>query len=116
MSPGHVHRRQPSLLRATALPQTSARGRASRATMADLAGAFIETLSEVQRKETLWPFEDGERFNWHYVPRERAGLPIATDPASVAMLSASTLSRTRVTIEPSARPCSSASMARMVWN
>ena len=76
MSPGHVHRQRPSLLRATALPRTGARGRASRLAMADLAGAFVDSLSEAQRRQTLWPFEDSERFNWHYVPRERAGLAV----------------------------------------
>jgi hypothetical protein len=64
------------LVRATALPETGTRGRASRETMAALAGAFVETLSEPQRRQASWPFDDSERFNWHYVPRERAGLPI----------------------------------------
>jgi hypothetical protein len=67
---------RPALVRATALPETGTRGRASRATMAALAGAFVETLSEPQRRQASWPFDDSERFNWHYVPRERAGLPI----------------------------------------
>ena len=73
MSTGHVHR-QPSLLRATALPET--RGRASRTTMADLVEAFVDSLSEAQRRRTVWAFDTDERFNWHYVPRQRAGLPI----------------------------------------
>jgi Protein of unknown function (DUF3500) len=76
MSPGHVHRPQSSLVRATALPHTGTRGRASRATMADLAAAFVESLSEAQRQQASWPFEGDERFNWHYVPRQRAGIPI----------------------------------------
>jgi hypothetical protein len=74
MSPSHLHRERPSLLRATALPET--RGRASRATMTTLAADFFDTLSETQREQAGWPFDDRERFNWHYVPRERAGLPI----------------------------------------
>lgn len=74
MSRGHLHHGRPRLLRATALPET--RGRASRATMATLAGAFVESLSESQRRHANWPFDDRERFNWHYVPRERAGVPI----------------------------------------
>jgi hypothetical protein len=64
------------LVRATALPHTGTRGRASRATMAALVAAFVESLSEEQRRRTLWPFDKEERFNWHYVPRDRAGLPI----------------------------------------
>ena len=78
MSRGHVHPRRPALVRATALPQTGTRGRASRATMADLVAAFVESLSEEQRRRTLWPFDKKERFNWHYVPRDRAGLTIQT--------------------------------------
>jgi hypothetical protein len=76
MSRSHLHRGRPGLVRATALPETGTRGRASRATMAALAGAFLETLSEAQRRQASWRFEDAERFNWHYVPRERAGVPI----------------------------------------
>jgi hypothetical protein len=76
MSRSHLHPERPSLVRATALPETAARGRASRTTMADLAAAFVDSLSEAQRRQAIWPFDDGERFNWHYVPRQRAGLPI----------------------------------------
>ena len=76
MSSGHPHRSRPSLVRATALPQTGTRGRASRTAMADLVAVFVDSLSEAQRRRTLWPFDEGERFNWHYVPRERAGLPV----------------------------------------
>jgi hypothetical protein len=75
MSGSHHQHARPTLLRATALPETAS-GRASRATMAALAGAFVETLGETQRKEACWPFEDAERFNWHYVPRQRAGVPV----------------------------------------
>jgi hypothetical protein len=73
MSPSHLHLGRPPLVRATALPQT---GRASRATMTTLAMDLVETLSEAQREQASWPFGDRERFNWHYVPRERAGLPV----------------------------------------
>ena len=50
MSRSHLHPGRSSLLRATALPETAARGRASRATLASLAEAFVETLSEAQRR------------------------------------------------------------------
>ena len=66
----------PALVRATVLPQGGTRARASRARMAELAKAFLDTLSEAQRRQAMWPFEDGERVNWHYVPRERAGVPV----------------------------------------
>ena len=87
MSRNHLHHGQSTLVRATALPETSARGRASRADMAMLAAAFVETLSDAQRRQASWPFDDGERFNWHYVPRERAGVPIEQmSPASKTAL------------------------------
>jgi Protein of unknown function (DUF3500) len=76
MSRSHLHRERPPLLRATALPETGARGRASRRTMAALAGTFVGTLGDAQRRQASQPFDDRERFNWHYVPRKRAGVPI----------------------------------------
>jgi hypothetical protein len=73
----------PALVRATALPQSGTRARASRATMATLATAFLDALSQPQRRQAMWPFDDGERGNWHYVPRERAGVPVeAMSPAA----------------------------------
>jgi Protein of unknown function (DUF3500) len=76
MSSSHLHHERSPLLRATALPHGGAAARASRTTMGALAAAFLETLSQAQRRQAMWPFEDGERFNWHYVPRQRAGVPI----------------------------------------
>ena len=37
--------------------------------------AFLAALTPVQRKVALLPFEGEERFNWHFIPRERHGLP-----------------------------------------
>jgi hypothetical protein len=71
-----THHHAPRLVRATALPAGGGRARASRTTMAALAGQLLETLDEAQRKQAQWPFGDAERFNWHYVPRERAGVAI----------------------------------------
>jgi hypothetical protein len=66
----------PRLVRATALPAAGGRARASRTTLAALAERLLETLDEAQRKQAQWPFGDAERFNWHYVPRERAGVAL----------------------------------------
>ena len=62
-----------AITRATALPE---RGRASRQTMAGLVADLVDGLTPEQRRAALWPFDDRERSNWHYIPRERAGLPI----------------------------------------
>ena len=66
----HHHAR---IVCATALPE---RSRASREDMAGLASNLLETLDDAQRRTAQWPFDDAERFNWHYVPRARAGVPI----------------------------------------
>ncbi|MBT4501853.1 MAG: DUF3500 domain-containing protein [Gemmatimonadetes bacterium] len=45
--------------------------------MADAAAAFLDSLAEEQRGKARLDFADAsERENWHYVPRERAGLPL----------------------------------------
>jgi hypothetical protein len=64
--------------------QTPAKSRSARAgtqapentRMIQSVNAFLKTLSEAQRKKATYPFEDEERFNWHFVPIERNGLPI----------------------------------------
>jgi hypothetical protein len=50
---------------------------ASRTSPAQLVRDLVETLPEAQRGVAVLPFEGAERFNWHYIPRQRAGLPIA---------------------------------------
>jgi hypothetical protein len=70
---------------ATALPERGAGARASRQTMAALAKDLLESLTEAQRRMAQLPFDDAERFNWHFVPREREGLPLGEmSPESLA--------------------------------
>ena len=76
MAHDHANHHRPRLVRATALPQPGTRARASRATMAALVGQLLESFDEAQRERAHWAFDDAERFNWHYVPRERAGLAV----------------------------------------
>ena len=40
------------------------------------ANAFLALLSEDVRSQAQFKFEDEERFNWHFVPRWRAGVPV----------------------------------------
>ena len=42
--------------------------------LAQAASRWIETLSERERAQAVYPFDDAERFDWHYVPRRRNGL------------------------------------------
>lgn len=38
--------------------------------MSQAANAFLESLSEEQRKKAIFEFEDDERFNWHFIPKD----------------------------------------------
>ncbi len=40
------------------------------------AKTFLQSLTVEQRKQTMFRFDDEERFDWHYIPRERKGLPL----------------------------------------
>ena len=44
--------------------------------MADAANALLTMLSPEQKQKITYQFDDAERFNWHFVPRERKGLPL----------------------------------------
>ena len=52
----------------------SARG--PEAEMAAAAKALLATLDEAQAAKIKWAFDSEERFNWHFIPRERQGLPL----------------------------------------
>jgi hypothetical protein len=61
--------------------------------MASAAGSFLATLPPADAAKAKVPFDEKERFNWHYVPRRRAGLALkAMSPAqrraALALLSA----------------------------
>lgn len=56
--------------------------------MAEAVQAFLQALSPEQKKIAIYPFQDDERYNWHYVPRERKGLSLkqmTPDQQKVAM-------------------------------
>ncbi|UYQ94943.1 DUF3500 domain-containing protein [Chitinophaga horti] len=55
---------------------TSLTFRATSQSIKRLATAFLNTLDSAQRAATIFPFDNAERFNWHFVPRERKGLPL----------------------------------------
>ena len=46
------------------------------ADMASKAAAWLDSLDDRQRQEASFPFDSDERLNWHFIPRERLGLPI----------------------------------------
>ena len=44
--------------------------------MASAASNFLGMLSPEQKAKATYPVDDKERLNWHFVPRERNGLPL----------------------------------------
>ena len=44
--------------------------------MAAAANKFLISLSEKQKNKIQFGFDDNERYNWHYVPKSRKGLPL----------------------------------------
>jgi Protein of unknown function (DUF3500) len=37
---------------------------------------FLQALAPEKRQRVMFPFDSSERFNWHYIPRRRMGLPL----------------------------------------
>ena len=44
--------------------------------MAMAADRFLDSLSKEQKEKATYEFDSKERLNWHFIPRERNGLPI----------------------------------------
>lgn len=44
--------------------------------MAGAANAFLASLTPQQRAQATFPFADDERFDWHFIPKPRKGLPL----------------------------------------
>src|ERR1051326_2612915 len=44
--------------------------------MTDCANRFLAALDDNQRSKAAFPFETDERMNWHFIPKERKGLPL----------------------------------------
>src|SRR5439155_20109427 len=62
-------------LAATLLGAIAASDKSS-AAMAGTAGRFLAALTPDQRQQATFAFDAAERTNWHYIPRERKGLPL----------------------------------------
>ena len=45
-------------------------------TMAETAKRFLASLTSDQTGKAVIPFDSDERMNWHYIPKERKGLPL----------------------------------------
>ncbi|MDA1369879.1 MAG: DUF3500 domain-containing protein [Proteobacteria bacterium] len=44
--------------------------------MVAAANTFLGSLSEFQRSKGIYEFDDEERLNWHFIPRDRNGIPL----------------------------------------
>ncbi len=44
--------------------------------MAQTAGHFLQSLTPDQKAKATYPLTDPERVNWHFIPKERKGLPL----------------------------------------
>lgn len=60
--------------------------------MEDTAKAFLASLTPEQRAQATFQFTDEERFDWHYIPKPRKGLPLLEmqpfqKPLAMALLS-----------------------------
>jgi hypothetical protein len=64
------------LLLLFALPRVDAAARErANAEMRRAAADFLASLTAEQRAQATFAFNDEERLNWHFIPRERRGLP-----------------------------------------
>ena len=44
--------------------------------MSKAANNFLNSLTPEQKAKATYKFEDDERFDWHFIPKERKGLPL----------------------------------------
>ena len=44
--------------------------------MGSSAGAFLSSLTADQKAKASFAFDAAERENWHFIPRDRNGLPL----------------------------------------
>lgn len=73
--------KQKLLLSGAALTLVLSLGRAQggsdvAADMAAKARAYLTALSPVERRQSNLTFDDSNRYDWHYIPRRRQGLPL----------------------------------------
>ena len=44
--------------------------------MTQAAQHFLASLTPEQHAKATFPFQEDERLNWHFIPKERKGLPL----------------------------------------
>jgi hypothetical protein len=63
----------------------------SAAVMSETANRFLNALTPEERTKAVFRFEDDERQNWHFIPKERKGLPLREMTAAQQRLAAALL-------------------------
>lgn len=81
----------PVLIATFALSVAYERTRSS-AAMAGAANNFLAMLSPEQKAKATYPMDDKQRLDWHFVPRERKGLPLREMDAGQRALAEALLS------------------------
>ena len=44
--------------------------------LANAAQRFLDLLEDTQQQAATYPLDDDERYDWHFTPRERQGVPL----------------------------------------
>ncbi|HKS36934.1 MAG TPA: DUF3500 domain-containing protein, partial [Verrucomicrobiae bacterium] len=60
----------------TQLAAVPVRGHTPAEEMAEAANHFLAALTPEQRAKAVFDLKSDERLNWHFIPRERKGLPL----------------------------------------
>src|SRR3954465_8480189 len=68
-NPGHAHA-------APLAPGTPNTTTGSCSLVVETANRFLAALGPDQRAKATFKFEEDERMNWHFIPKERKGLPL----------------------------------------
>jgi uncharacterized protein DUF3500 len=58
------------------LPDSGLQRTSSVLLMTETANRFLAALDSQQRARATFKFDDDERLNWHFIPKERKGLPL----------------------------------------
>ena len=71
-----MHRILATIALTLTLPFTQTAAHEAAQQMMDTANALLSTLSPEAKARAVFAFDDAERENWHFIPRERKGLPM----------------------------------------
>jgi hypothetical protein len=65
-----------SMLAAFASCQSQTAVNNTKGNMTTAAVNFLQSLSASQKQKAQFAFDEEERYNWHYIPKERKGIPL----------------------------------------